>query len=133
MTQPPGWTKAPLGDLFDLYQPRTLTRTELDPNGEYYVYGANGIIGRHTDFNHARSEVAIGCRGSCGNVIETVARSWINGNAMVAASLERMVFDSVCTLSLVFHRLQPSDNWDGNPTDHQEVPSSDHGAGSTPG
>ena len=57
---------------------------ELSDSGDYFVYGANGIIGRYTNYNHENSEVVIACRGAtCGAVNVTLPKSWINGNAMV--------------------------------------------------
>ena len=52
--------------------------------GEHLVYGANGIIGTHSEYNHEESEVAVTCRGAtCGEVNRTQPKSWITGNAMV--------------------------------------------------
>jgi type I restriction enzyme S subunit len=52
--------------------------------GEHFVYGANGVIGTHNEYNHEDSEIAVTCRGStCGEVTVTTPQSWITGNAMV--------------------------------------------------
>ena len=73
-----------MGNVCELYQPVTLTSSELTMTGEYIVYGANGIIGSHNDYNHEESEVAVTCRGAtCGEVTTTEPKSWITGNAMV--------------------------------------------------
>ena len=78
------WEKDTLGSVCDLYQPVTLSSSELSMTGEYLVYGANGIIGTHNEFNHEHSEVAVTCRGAtCGEVTMTEPKSWITGNAMV--------------------------------------------------
>jgi type I restriction enzyme S subunit len=77
------WTISYLGAECELYQPKTLAKNELDDSGPYKVYGANGVIGRHSQFNHAESQLLIGCRGSCGVVNVSEPQSWINGNAMV--------------------------------------------------
>ncbi len=67
-----------------MYQPKTISMKELSDSGDYFVYGANGIIGRYTNYNHENSEVVIACRGAtCGAVNVTLPKSWINGNAMV--------------------------------------------------
>lgn len=80
---PYNWLKIPLGDISELYQPKTLSTKEIDNSGKYLVYGANGIIGTHSTYNHSNSELLIACRGSCGNVHISKPFSWINGNAMV--------------------------------------------------
>jgi type I restriction enzyme, S subunit len=78
------WEEKPIGAACHLYQPETLSTAELDPNGKFLVYGANGVIGRLDRFNHEDSEVAVTCRGAtCGEVLQTLPMSWINGNAMV--------------------------------------------------
>jgi len=74
-----------LGEICDLYQPQTITMNDLIENGEFPVFGANGIIGRYHSYNHPESEVVITCRGAtCGTINKTLPRSWITGNAMVA-------------------------------------------------
>lgn len=35
-----------LGDISDLYQPKTISQNEMHDSGPYLVYGANGIIGQ---------------------------------------------------------------------------------------
>ena len=78
------WAGDTLGNVCQLYQPVTLSTSELSMTGEYLVYGANGIIGTHNEYNHEDSEVAVTCRGAtCGEVTMTAPKSWITGNAMV--------------------------------------------------
>jgi type I restriction enzyme S subunit len=73
-----------LGELCEIYQPKTISTRELIENGMHLVYGANGVIGRYDKFNHEFEEVLVTCRGAtCGTVNVSVPKSWINGNAMV--------------------------------------------------
>lgn len=76
------WQKTTLGEVCQVYQPTTLSQKQLIP-GEYPVYGANGQIGWHNEFNHVDPQLILGCRGSCGSVHLTEPNAWINGNAMV--------------------------------------------------
>lgn len=79
------WKKVKLGYVCSLYQPKTIPTKELKDDMPYYVYGANGIIGKYHSYNHIDSEIAIACRGAtCGTVNITLPKSWITGNAMVA-------------------------------------------------
>ncbi len=81
---PKGWESSSLGELYELYQPKTITESDLKADGKYFVYGANGIVGRYDSFNHAEPTVALTCRGStCGTLSLTLPNSWITGNAMV--------------------------------------------------
>lgn len=78
---PKGWKKY---NLFDICQPKqwkTIAVKDLKNEG-YPVYGANGIIGFHNEFNHEKETLLIGCRGSCGEVHISQPKSYINGNAM---------------------------------------------------
>lgn len=78
------WRDSTLGAECELYQPQTLSKNELDNSGLYKVYGANGIIGTHSKYNHEESQLLITCRGAtCGTVNVSEPKSWINGNAMV--------------------------------------------------
>lgn len=81
---PAGWSISNLGDIAELYQPKTISGKHLVDNGKYLVYGANGIVGRFDEYNHKKSMVTITCRGNtCGNINITRPYSWITGNAMV--------------------------------------------------
>ena len=99
------WNQTRLGDVGDLYQPKTISQTDLTTEG-YTVYGANGIIGKYHSFNHEKRQVAVTCRGStCGLVNFTEPRSWITGNAMVVNLDERP--DE--TKRFVYHALNATD------------------------
>ncbi|MGB0937886.1 MAG: restriction endonuclease subunit S [Colwellia sp.] len=77
------WEEVMLGEIARIYQPKTISQSKLTSTG-YPVYGANGIIGKYSDFNHDTEQVAVTCRGStCGVVNWTLPKSWITGNAMV--------------------------------------------------
>lgn len=78
------WLETTLGEACELYQPKTISSAELVADGEYPVYGANGVIGKFDKFNHAEPQLLITCRGAtCGSVNVSQPNSWINGNAMV--------------------------------------------------
>lgn len=77
------WELKTLQDVSEVYQPKTISQSELKAQG-YLVYGANGIIGFYDQYNHETSQIAIACRGSsCGTVNFTEPKSWITGNSMV--------------------------------------------------
>ena len=95
-----------LGDLCNLYQPKTITQKELIEDGEFIVFGANGIIGRYNQFNHEKPEVIITCRGNtCGTVNMSQPFSWITGNAMVCSPKET----SNLSKRFLFYCLENSD------------------------
>ena len=57
-----------LSEIAQIYQPQTISSTELTEDG-FLVYGANGIIGKYKDYNHETEQICITCRGNtCGMV-----------------------------------------------------------------
>src|SRR3989338_782918 len=78
------WQIKKLGEVCDVYQPKTISAKQMVANGEYVVFGANGVIGRYDKYNHEDSQLLITCRGAtCGSVNISTPKSWITGNAMV--------------------------------------------------
>jgi type I restriction enzyme, S subunit len=78
------WTTVTLGDVCEMYQPKTIATRDLKADGKYTVYGANGVIGRYDQYNHVEAQLLVTCRGAtCGAVNVSAPFSWINGNAMV--------------------------------------------------
>jgi len=75
-----------------MYQPKTISGKEMIDDGEYPVYGANGVIGRYNRFNHEEPQLLITCRGAtCGSINISVPRSWVTGNAMVVRPKNRSI------------------------------------------
>ena len=72
-----------LSNIADIYQPQTISSSDLTSEG-YWVYGANGIIGKYKEYNHETEQICITCRGNtCGTVNYTQPKVWITGNSMV--------------------------------------------------
>ena len=78
------WIHTTLGELCKMYQPKTISAKEMVADGDYVVFGANGIIGKYDKYNHEEPQLLVTCRGAtCGAVNVSKPYSWINGNAMV--------------------------------------------------
>ncbi|WP_086321646.1 restriction endonuclease subunit S [Acinetobacter baumannii] len=77
--------------LFEICRPKqwkTISSKDLSEHG-YPVYGANGIIGFHSEYNHEKPTILITCRGAtCGTINVSVPFSYINGNAMALDDLD---------------------------------------------
>lgn len=113
---PLNWQNVALGDICDLYQPKTLGLNDLDDNGKYNVYGANGIIGRYTTFNHEKSEIAMACRGnSCGVLNRTRPKSWITGNAMVVKLKHKDISNEFIKQALTYTNVKGAISGSGQP------------------
>ena len=74
--------KVKLVDICKPKQWKTIPTCDLLEEG-YPVYGANGIIGYFSEFNHEKPVVTITCRGAtCGSLNITSPQSYVTGNAM---------------------------------------------------
>ena len=76
--------------LVELSRPKqwpTLSRRQMQAEG-FPVYGANGLIGFSDKYTHEKPTIIIGCRGSCGSLHITEARSYVTGNAMALDNLD---------------------------------------------
>ncbi|HEM4402958.1 TPA: restriction endonuclease subunit S [Streptococcus suis] len=77
------WEEVRLGDISKMYQPQTITGSELTDEG-VPVFGANGYIGYYSDSNHVTDQVTISARGEgTGTPNFVKAPVWITGNSMV--------------------------------------------------
>ena len=92
-----------LMDICNPKQWKTIPKSELIEDGEFPVYGANGIIGRYNEYNHEKHTVLITCRGAtCGNIHITVPNAYINGNAMALDNLNEII----CKKEYLYYFLQ---------------------------
>lgn len=66
---------------------KTVPSNMLKSKG-YPVYGANGIIGYYSEYNHKEETLLITCRGAtCGSLNISEPFSYVNGNAMALDDL----------------------------------------------
>ncbi len=86
------WPVVPLGTLSSPKQWPILTKSDLVDDG-FVAYGANGRIGFARTYTHEEPTILVGCRGSCGKVHITGARSYASGNAMALDSLDQKKVD----------------------------------------
>jgi type I restriction enzyme S subunit len=86
------WEIKKLGEVCEMYQPKTISTKEMVVDGLYPVFGANGIIGKYKKYNHEEPQLLITCRGAtCGAVNISEPKSWINGNAMVVRPKDQSI------------------------------------------
>ncbi|MBQ8174519.1 MAG: restriction endonuclease subunit S [Clostridia bacterium] len=76
--------------LFEISSPKqwkTVSCDMLTTSG-YPVYGANGVIGYYSTYNHDKETLLITCRGAtCGSLNICQPFSYVNGNAMALDNL----------------------------------------------
>lgn len=70
---------------------KTISADMLTKSG-FPVYGANGVIGFFTEYNHEKPTLLITCRGAtCGSLNICEPLSYVNGNAMALDDLSEEI------------------------------------------
>ena len=83
VTNPMGLERKPLGQVIRVKSGNGLVSKDLAPDGEYPVYGGNGINGYHNSFMFEEPRIVLGRVGVyCGIVHLTRARAWVTDNAL---------------------------------------------------
>jgi type I restriction enzyme S subunit len=81
---PAGWEKRSFGDIFSISSGEGLSKSARNDEGEYLVYGGNGISGKHNKFMFEEQKLIIGRVGAhCGNTHITQPKSWVTDNAFI--------------------------------------------------
>ena len=77
--------------LCELCRPKqwpTIPTKDFTEEG-FLVFGANGVIGRYSQYNHEMPTILMACRGaSCGTINISQPKSYITGNAMCMDNLD---------------------------------------------
>lgn len=95
------WVKYHLNALCNPKQWPTISARDLLNEG-YPVYGANGLIGYYSDYNHEDETILITCRGAtCGTINISAPRSYITGNAMCLDGLDKRK----CDIRFIYYAL----------------------------
>ena len=77
-----GWEEVKFEDCFKLKSGDGLISKNMCNDGDYPVFGGNGIAGLHNKFNLSGSNVIIGRVGAlCGNVRHITENIWLTDNA----------------------------------------------------
>lgn len=78
------WRVLTLGDVISISSGSGLSKSSRDDNGEYLVYGGNGVTGKHSEYLFETKKLIIGRVGAnCGNAYITKPKSWVTDNAFV--------------------------------------------------
>ncbi|MDA9132203.1 restriction endonuclease subunit S [Alphaproteobacteria bacterium] len=94
------WQSVKLTEICLPKQWPTIAKKDLQNEG-FPVFGANGLIGYHTEFNHSHETILVGCRGSCGTLHIAPAKSYSTNNAMALDDLDTEKVD----LNFLYHLL----------------------------
>ena len=89
---PEGWISSTLGNIISISSGTGLTKAKRSDEGQYFVYGGNGITGKHNEYLFEEEKVIIGRVGvHCGNTHITKPKSWITDNAFVVTFDEESI------------------------------------------
>ena len=98
---PSHWDRTKVKYLGNVNSGDGLESSLIEDEGDYPVYGGNGVMGYYSDFNQSREVLSIGRVGEkCGNVHFVNEKVWINDNSLVFEPNK-----NIETLWYVFHTL----------------------------
>jgi type I restriction enzyme S subunit len=84
---PENWKKVKLGDILKVSSGKSLKMNVLK-EGNYPVYGGNGINGYHSEYLFSEKKLIIGRVGAkCGITHITKGKSWVTDNALVVSPI----------------------------------------------
>ena len=82
---PEHWEVRRLKTISHMQSGEAITAMSINPNGDYRVFGGNGLRGYTSDYTHDGEFVLIGRQGAlCGNIHLTRGRFWASEHAVVA-------------------------------------------------
>lgn len=82
-----GWEVKKFNDCYKLASGKSLTAKNIK-EGDYPVYGGNGIVGYHNEYNLDGDNIIIGRVGAlCGNVRNIFGKAFITDNAFIVTKL----------------------------------------------
>lgn len=81
---PKHWTICKIKHLCSMQAGKNLTSEQIENNGDYPVFGGNGIRGYFRSFNQDRQCILVGRQGAlCGNVHRVCGKFWATDHAVV--------------------------------------------------
>jgi type I restriction enzyme S subunit len=82
---PEHWQVMKLHHMVRMKSGSAITSVEMDDDGDYPVFGGNGVRGKFPDFTHEGDYVLIGRQGAeCGNINYAHGKFWASEHAVVA-------------------------------------------------
>lgn len=101
------WEEQLFENCFKLKSGDGLTSKNMSNDGEYPVFGGNGIAGLHDSFNLSGSNVIIGRVGAlCGNVRHITENIWLTDNAFKVVDFKFDFDNSFLTYLLNYKNLR---------------------------
>lgn len=81
---PRHWQRFPLKYLVEMKSGESITAADIEPEGNYPVFGGNGLRGYSSKYTHSGSYILIGRQGAlCGNVNYAHNQFWASEHALI--------------------------------------------------
>jgi len=97
---------AALGDIIKVSSGNGLTAKKMDPNGQFPVYGGNGVNGYHSEYMFEDPQIVIGRVGVyCGAVHVSQPKAWVTDNALYVREYRRPINHTYLEWALRFANL----------------------------
>jgi len=113
---PESWEWVRLGEIISIKSGDFLPRKNMIDDGEFPVYGGNGINGYYNRYNIKEKQIIIGRVGYyCGNVHLTKKKSWITDNAFITYFDDKNIYKDFLVWLLRKTNLRQSNNATAQP------------------
>ena len=97
---PQEWDIISLKYLCNMYAGKNLVSEQIAPEGEYPVYGGNGIRGYYNEYNCEGNNLLVGRQGAlCGNVHRVSGKFWATEHAVITTNT------TYCIMNYLFYLL----------------------------
>ncbi|SEL66826.1 type I restriction enzyme, S subunit [Ruminococcus sp. YRD2003] len=91
---PQEWDIISLKYLCNMYAGKNLVSEQIAPEGEYPVYGGNGIRGYYNEYNCEGNNLLVGRQGAlCGNVHRVSGKFWATEHAVITTNTTYCIMD----------------------------------------
>lgn len=88
---PKSWERKRLKDILDLRSGDSITSESIYPEGDYSVFGGNGLRGYTDNYTHEGYYPLIGRQGAlCGNINYAEGKFWASEHAVVAKPARKL-------------------------------------------
>jgi type I restriction enzyme S subunit len=113
---PPSWVWTRLGEVIQLSSGDFLPSYKMITDGDFPVYGGNGINGRHDSANVFSKSIVIGRVGFyCGSVHLTQGDAWVTDNAFVTKYSKENIYQDFLFWLLKAINLNDNDKGTAQP------------------
>lgn len=103
---PEHWESIKLKYIISIQSGKGITNEQFIENGEFDIYGGNGVLGKTDSYTNDGLDLIIGRVGAlCGNIRLVDGKKWVSDNALLASTTQNPYFIEKCLKVLDLNRL----------------------------